>query len=71
VAIEGDGFPDMQSFHHHEAERVAERVGLVLVGANQCAGALLIARTDPHDDAQPALDVVKECHRVAAAGRGP
>src|SRR5574341_979365 len=67
VAIEGDGFLDAQALHHYEAEGVAERVGLVLVSANEGDGTLLISQSDTLDSALSALEVIEEFNRATTS----
>lgn len=71
VAIEGNCVLDAQPFHHHEAERVAERVGLVLVGSNESDGMLLISQTDALNSALRTLKPIKELNGATTCFAGP
>ena len=62
VSIEGDGFPDPKSLHDDEAQGVAEGICLVLVGAEERDGALLVGPSNAFYAVRVAQDHVKKGH---------
>lgn len=60
VPIEGDCLSDAKALCNHEAQSIAERVGLILVVTEESDGAYLVIVGHAYDLAQTALDMLQE-----------
>jgi hypothetical protein len=60
MPVEGDCLSDAEALRNHEAQRIAERVRLVLVVAEERDGAQLVVVDHVYDLAQAALDMLQE-----------
>lgn len=67
VSIESDRLLQVQAFHHHEAQRVAQRVILVRLPPEQRDGAPFVARSNALDSEIRAPHAVKELNAMAPA----
>ena len=78
MAVEGDRFLDAKPFQDHEAQGIAQRIGLVRVLADKGYRAILVRLPDALDSVGVGLNQVQEAERgnkaeerATGAGREP
>src|SRR5664279_1671558 len=67
VTVESYGVGDAQSLHDHEANGIAERIGLVFMGTHQIEGSGFVGLTHALDLVFVALDGVEKSQRARSS----
>jgi hypothetical protein len=71
VLVEGRRSPDPQALHDDEADRVAQRVGLVLVSTDELDGPAVIFARHVDDPREAGVNLIEEPAGELSRGRSP